>query len=215
MPIRSYTRSTDCNRVSHGQNILSDIHIPVMVRPTLRTIPLSDAQRQPLNNVTTASTAFRTGKPLVHPHQGSTIPLAFVLQLPDQFPPASITDGVGELPVLDHVFHGQRLHGNRKWDKPDPTISRSWMTHWPRVIPFFAFPSEIRKAIYTTNAIESMNMTLRKALKNHRVFPTDKSAMKAIYLAIQNVSKKWTMPIRDWKPALNRFMIEFGDRLPI
>lgn len=102
-----------------------------------------------------------------------------------------------------------------KWDKPYPTISRSWMTHWSRVIPFFAFPSEIRKAIYTTNAIESMNMTLRKVLKNHRAFPTDESAMKVIYLAIQNVSKKWTMPIRDWKPALNRFMIEFGDRLPV
>jgi putative transposase len=101
------------------------------------------------------------------------------------------------------------------WDAKYPTISKSWLNHWTRIIPFFAFPMEIRKAIYTTNAIESMNMTLRKVLKNHRVFPTDEAAMKVIYLAIGNIAKKWTMPIRDWKPALNRFAIEFGDRLPI
>ena len=101
------------------------------------------------------------------------------------------------------------------WDKQYPTISRSWMTHWNRVIPFFAFPADIRKAIYTTNAIESMNMTLRKVLRNHRSFPTDESALKVIYLAIQNISKKWTMPIRDWKAALNRFAIEFEGRFPI
>ena len=100
------------------------------------------------------------------------------------------------------------------WDSKYPTISKSWMTHWNRVIPFFSFPSEIRRAIYTTNAIESMNMTLRKVLKPHRAFPTDESALKVIYLAVQNISKKWTMPIRDWKPALNRFAIE-GDRFPL
>ena len=101
------------------------------------------------------------------------------------------------------------------WDSKYPTISKSWLTHWNRVIPFFSFPPEIRRAIYTTNAIESMNMTLRKVLKPHRAFPTDESALKVIYLAIQNISKKWTMPIRDWKPALNRFAIEFGDRFPL
>jgi transposase-like protein len=89
------------------------------------------------------------------------------------------------------------------------------MMHWQRIIPFFAFPEEIRRVIYTTNAIESVNMSLRKVLKNHRVFPTDESAMKVIYLAIANISKKWTMPIKDWKPALNRFAIEFGDRFPL
>jgi putative transposase len=74
---------------------------------------------------------------------------------------------------------------------------------------------DIRKAIYTTNAIESLNMTLRKVLRNHRSFPTDESAMKVIYLAIHNISKKWTMPIRDWKAALNRFAIEFEGRFPM
>lgn len=101
------------------------------------------------------------------------------------------------------------------WDKQYPTISKSWMSHWNRVIPFFAFPADIRKAIYTTNAIESLNMTLRKVLRNHRSFPTDESAMKVIYLAILNLSKKWTMPIRDWKAALNRFAIEFEGRFPL
>lgn len=102
-----------------------------------------------------------------------------------------------------------------KWDKQYPTISKSWLTHWKRIVPFFAFPSEIRKAIYTTNAIESMNMTLRKVLKNHRAFPTDESALKVIYLAIQNISKKWTMPIRDWRPALNQFAIAYEERFPL
>lgn len=101
------------------------------------------------------------------------------------------------------------------WDKPYPTISKSWLNHWERVIPFFAFPHDIRKAIYTTNAIESMNMTLRKVLRNHRVFPTDESAMKVIYLALDHIEKKWTMPIRDWKKALNRFAIEFEGRFPL
>lgn len=100
-----------------------------------------------------------------------------------------------------------------KWDKQFPTISQIWLRHWENIIPFFAYPPEIRKVIYTTNAIESMNMTLRKVIKNKRVFPSDEAAFKQIYLALQNISKKWTMPIRDWKPALARFMIEFEGRV--
>lgn len=102
-----------------------------------------------------------------------------------------------------------------KWDKQYPTISRSWINHWQTIIPFFAFPAEIRKAIYTTNAIESLNMTLRRVIKNHRSFPTDKAALKVIYLAMDNIAKKWTMPIRDWKAALNRFAIAYEDRFSI
>lgn len=100
-----------------------------------------------------------------------------------------------------------------KWDKQFPTISQIWQRHWENIIPFFAYPPEIRKVIYTTNAIESLNMTLRKVMKNKRVFPSDEAAFKQIYLALQNISKKWTMPIRDWKPALARFMIEFDGRI--
>ncbi len=100
-----------------------------------------------------------------------------------------------------------------KWDAQFPTISKMWLRHWENIIPFFDYPPEIRKVIYTTNAIESLNMTLRKVMKNKRIFPSDDAAFKQIYLALQNISKKWTMPIRDWKPALARFMIEFEGRV--
>jgi putative transposase len=102
-----------------------------------------------------------------------------------------------------------------KWDKHYPSISKSWRSHWANIIPFFAFPPEIRKAIYTTNAIESMNSSLRKVIKSQQIFPTDEAAFKLVYLAMRNISKKWTMPIRDWKPALNRFAILFEDRLQV
>ena len=101
-----------------------------------------------------------------------------------------------------------------KWDARYPNISKSWRTHWPRVIPLFAFPADIRKVIYTTNAIESMNMTLRKVTRNHRIFPSDEAVFKVVYLAVRNLAKKWTMPIHDWKPALNRFAVEFAERFP-
>jgi len=99
------------------------------------------------------------------------------------------------------------------WDEKYPQISKSWRANWENINTLFAYPEEIRKAIYTTNAIESLNSVIRKATKKRKVFPTDDSAKKVIYLAIQEASKKWTMPIRDWKTALNRFMIIFEDRL--
>lgn len=101
----------------------------------------------------------------------------------------------------------------KQWDERYPQISKSWNTHWPNLITLFEYPPEIRKVIYTTNAIESLNSVIRKATKRRKVFPTDESAIKVVYLAIQDASKKWTMPIRNWKHAINRFMIEFGDRL--
>src|SRR2546422_2837499 len=101
-----------------------------------------------------------------------------------------------------------------KWDALYPSISKSWRAHWTRVIPLFAFPEDIRKVIYTTNAIESVNMTLRQVTRNHRIFPSDEAVYKVVYLAMCNIAKKWTMPIRDWKPALNRFAVEFAERFP-
>ena len=101
-----------------------------------------------------------------------------------------------------------------KWNHAYPSIAKSWRNNWERVIPFFAFPPEIRKIIYTTNAIESVNMSLRKVTKNRGSFPNDDAVMKLFYLALINISKKWTMPLRDWKPALNRFSIQFEDRMP-
>ncbi|MDO6564398.1 IS256 family transposase [Amphritea sp. 1_MG-2023] len=100
-----------------------------------------------------------------------------------------------------------------RWDDKYPQISRSWRAHWENLNTLCDFPQDIRKAIYTTNAIESLNSVIRKAIKKRKLFPTDDSARKVIYLAILDASKKWTMPIRNWKPALNRFMIEFEDHL--
>jgi len=101
-----------------------------------------------------------------------------------------------------------------KWDSQFPTISKSWRANWERVTPFFSYPADIRKVIYTTNAIESVNMSLRKIIKNRGSFPTDEAALKLLYLALQNISRKWTMPIKEWKAALNRFAILFEDRMP-
>ena len=101
-----------------------------------------------------------------------------------------------------------------KWDDTHPTISRSWRRNWERLTPLFSYPADIRKAIYTTNAIESVNMSLRKVTKNRGSFPNDEAMIKLLFLALQNIEKKWTMPIRNWKSALNQFTIIFGDRMP-
>ncbi|PWY34555.1 IS256 family transposase [Vibrio vulnificus] len=100
-----------------------------------------------------------------------------------------------------------------RWDSKYPQISRSWTAHWDNLNTLFNYPEDIRRAIYTTNAIESLNSVIRKAIKKRKLFPTDESARKVIYLAIRDASKKWTMPIRNWRQALNRFMIMFEDRL--
>lgn len=100
------------------------------------------------------------------------------------------------------------------WNASHPMIGKSWRNNWERIIPLFAYPPQIRKAIYTTNAIESINMSLRKVTKNRGSFPNDEAMIKLLYLALQNISKKWTMPIRDWKAALNQFTIMFEDRMP-
>ncbi|HIF9439746.1 TPA: IS256 family transposase [Photobacterium damselae] len=100
-----------------------------------------------------------------------------------------------------------------RWDSKYPQISRSWTTHWDNLNTLFSYPEDIRRAIYTTNAIESLNSVIRKAIKKRKLFPTDESARKVIYLAIRDASKKWTMPIRNWRQALNRFIIMFEDRL--
>jgi putative transposase len=100
-----------------------------------------------------------------------------------------------------------------KWNHKYPTVSKSWRDHWAKIIPMFAFPHDIRKVIYTTNAVESVNMTLRKASRNHRIFPTDDALFKVMYLAANNIAKKWTMPLRDWGTAMNQFSIEFEGRI--
>jgi putative transposase len=101
-----------------------------------------------------------------------------------------------------------------KWDARYPSISQIWKRNWDQVRPFFAYPAEIRKVIYTTNAVESLNMSLRKVIKTRGSFPNEEAAMKLLYLALKRVAKKWTRPVQDWKAALNRFAILYEDRLP-
>jgi transposase-like protein len=94
-----------------------------------------------------------------------------------------------------------------------PQIVKLWQRHWENVMTLFAYPDYIRKIIYTTNAIESLNSVIRSATKRHKLFPSDEAALKVVYLAIMQASKKWTMPIRDWRSALNQFSIMFGERV--
>jgi putative transposase len=102
----------------------------------------------------------------------------------------------------------------QKWDADYAPIGQSWRRNWSRLTPFFDYPREIRKVIYTTNAIESVNMSLRKLTRHRGAFPTDDALMKLLYLALRNISKRWTLPIHDWKAALNRFTIQFEGRIP-
>jgi transposase-like protein len=101
------------------------------------------------------------------------------------------------------------------WDAKYPAIGPSWRADWQRLTVFFNYSPEIRKVIYTTNAVESLNYSLRKLLKMRGAFPNDDSIVKILFLAINRVAKKWTMPIRDWRSALNQFVILFGDRVPM
>jgi transposase-like protein len=101
-----------------------------------------------------------------------------------------------------------------KWDSKYPRISRSWRTHWANLITFFQYPREIRKIIYTTNAVESLNSVIRKACNRHKLFPNDRAAIKVVYLTVEQAAKNWSMPLQDWNLAINQFMIWFEDRLP-
>jgi putative transposase len=101
----------------------------------------------------------------------------------------------------------------RQWDATHPTISQVWRRNWERVTPFFAFPAEVRKVIYTTNAVESLNMSLRKIIKTRGSFPSEEAALKLLYLALRNHSKKWTF-VQSWREALNRFQILWPERMP-
>ena len=100
-----------------------------------------------------------------------------------------------------------------KWDSKYPSISRKWRSHWEELITIFKYPPDIRKVIYTTNSIESLNMVIRKGIRGRRIMPSEESALKLIWLAAAEAAKKWTMPIRDWKAALNFFLIQFEDRI--
>lgn len=99
------------------------------------------------------------------------------------------------------------------WGDKYPHVVTSWRNNWEGLTVFFDYPKDIRKAIYTTNAIESLNSVIRTAVNKRKIFPSDQAAFKVVYLATQQASKKWSMPIRNWTSALNRFMIMFDERV--
>jgi len=103
----------------------------------------------------------------------------------------------------------------KEWDKKYPMISKSWKSRWPEVTPFFKFSPAVRKGVYTTNAIESLNYSMQKIIKHRQVFPNDESALKLMFMALRNIEKKWTMPFRDWGAAINEFALVYGERVPL
>lgn len=102
-----------------------------------------------------------------------------------------------------------------KWDSKYPIIAKSWQSNWQKINPMFQFPAEIRRAIYTTNVIESLNYSLRKITKTRAAFPTEEAVNKLLWLGLRNFEKKWTMPIANWSLALNQLAIIFEGRVPI
>lgn len=102
-----------------------------------------------------------------------------------------------------------------KWDEHYPAVSQIWLRHWENIIPIFDYPMEIRRVIYTTNAIESVNRSLRKVVKTKAVFPDEDSVFKLMYLAMNNISKRWNRPIKNWRAALSHFAILFPERFNV
>lgn len=117
----------------------------------------------------------------------------------------------GAASVAEAEGHLQALEG--KW-KQYPSVSQVWRRNWDHITPMFHYPPQIRKAIYTTNAVESLNRSLRKIIKTRGAFPNEESAIKLLFLALRLASKKWTMPIHNWKEALNYFLVLWPDRIP-
>ena len=124
---------------------------------------------------------------------------------------------------MKEIYHAATLQAaeqalenfEKKWNHKYTYAVRSWRNNWVELTQFFDYPLEIRKIVYTTNVIESLNRGIRKYTKTKSVFPHDQAALKAVYLAIANIEKKWTLPIRDWGMILQQFLIKFEDRCRI
>jgi putative transposase len=129
----------------------------------------------------------------------------------------AVADGLKEVYQAATVEEAERQLSQfeETWAVTYPVIARSWRSNWARVVPMFSYPPEIRRAVYTTNTIESLNMTLRKVSKNRSLFPNDEAVFKLMYLALKNISKRWTMPIKNWSGAMNQFAILFEGRVPM
>ena len=122
-------------------------------------------------------------------------------------------------PIYNAVSEDEALFAleefSEKWSSKYPIIAKSWRANWSRISPMFQFPHEIRRAVYTTNVIESLNFSLRKITKTRAAFPTEDAALKLLYLGLQNAAKKWTMPIQNWSLAMNQMAILFEGRMLI
>lgn len=122
-------------------------------------------------------------------------------------------------PIYTAVSEDEALYAlelfAEKWDARYPIVAKSWKANWQKICPMFQFPQEIRRAVYTTNVIESLNFSLRKITKTRAAFPTEEAALKLLYLGLQNAAKKWTMPIQNWSLALNQLAIIFEGRMSI
>lgn len=112
----------------------------------------------------------------------------------------------------DEALHQLDAFASGPWGLKYPTITAIWRRQWQEVIPFFAYPQEVRRIMYTTNAIESLNMQIRKVIKNRGHFPNDEAATKLIWLALRNIARNWKMPAITWRAAKNQFAILFGER---
>jgi transposase-like protein len=126
---------------------------------------------------------------------------AVITDLKPIYQAATLAEAESALPAFAH-----------KWDAQYPAISQIWLRHWEDIIPLFDYPMHIRKIIYTTNAIESLNHSLRKVIKTKAVFPDEESVLKLVYLAMHNIAKRWNRPIQNWKAALSHFAILFPER---
>ena len=123
---------------------------------------------------------------------------------------------------LKEIYHAGTLEGaeaallrlGEKWNEKSPAIYSLWERNWENIITIFTYPAEIRRVIYTTNAIESLNSVIRSRIKTKRILGSDESALKMVWIAVVNASQKWTMPISNWSKALNHFYVKFMERFP-
>lgn len=117
--------------------------------------------------------------------------------------------------TADQAEAALRAFEECEWRRKYPSIARFWRSRWAQVVPFFAFGPDIRRAIYTTNAIEALNRQLRKVLKTKGHFPTDQAAIKLLWLGLERASRRWTYPVKQWDLALQQLALHFPDRLPL
>jgi putative transposase len=164
-------------------------------------------------------TGFADAIAAVYPHTQVQLCLVHMVRQSTRFVVAK--DRREVIASLKNIYYAPTIEAaeialdelQQNWQQKYPTVVRSWQNNWPRITPCFAYPQELRRLVYTTNAIESMNYSLRKLLKTKALFPTDESVIKLLYLGLRNLSKKWIIMVKDWPLAYNQIAILFQERL--